>query len=205
MVEKIDFKKVSPGYRAKASEFQVLTLEPTRYLMVDGTGDPNTSTAYTQAVESLYPIAYKLKFASKQIGRDYVVPPLEGLWWADDLTSFTDHRDKSLWHWTLMLMIPRWLDDGDALQAKEAAQASKNLPAADKVRIEVLDEGQCVQTLHVGTYDDEGPVLKSMHEDFIPKHGLQMTGKHHEIYLGDPRRVTPEKLRTILRQPVQSL
>lgn len=205
MTEKIDFKKTYASYQAKVSQFELLTLESMRYLMIDGTGDPNTSPAYQHALETLYPVAYKLKFASKKDGRDYVVPPLEGLWWADDFASFTTQREKSLWCWTMMLMLPPWLDDGDVQRAVEATQAGKTLPSLEQLRIETLVEHQCVQTLHVGSYDDEGPVLQLMHEQFIPKHGLRLTGKHHEIYLGDPRRVAPEKLRTILRQPVQSL
>lgn len=205
MAQKIDFKKTHPGYRAKASQFEILRIEPTRYLMVDGTGDPNTSPAFQHALETLYPIAYKLKFASKKAGQDYVVPPLEGLWWADDFTSFTTQRNKDQWQWTMMLMVPSWLSDAQIKHAVDEAQPSKNLPGMKKLRCETLEEGQCVQTLHIGSYNDEGPVLQAMHEEFIPKHGLRMTGKHHEIYLGDPRKVAPEKLRTILRQPVQTL
>ncbi|MBU2670167.1 GyrI-like domain-containing protein [Actinoplanes bogorensis] len=158
-----------------------------RYLMVDGHGDPNVGTAFQDAVEALYPVAYKLKFASRDAGRDYVVPPLEGLWWADDMDSFTAQRDKSRWDWTLMIMVPDWVD-------------TSSVPSS--VRIETLSEGRCVQTLHVGAYDDEAAVLERMHTSFIPENGLRMTGRHHEIYLSDRRKTEPAKLRTILRQPV---
>lgn len=203
MTEKIDLKKVLDSYRARRGEFRVLDVPERRYLMVDGEGDPNTSPAYAAALEALYPVAYTLKFASKRdLGCDYVVPPLEGLWWAHDMTAFTTRRDKTAWRWTMLLLVPEWITAAmvdDAL----AAVAVKTAPArlAD-VRLETLLEGRCIQTLHVGSFDDEAPILARMHDEIIPAHGLQMTGKHHEIYLSDPRRTTPDKLRTILRQPV---
>jgi hypothetical protein len=172
--------------------------------MVDGKGDPNTSQEYADALAALYPVAYRLKFASRrELERDYVVPPLEALWWATDMTAFTSARDTSQWLWTAMIMTPDWITVemvDDAL----AAVAAKDRPdALDQVRLEHLEEGRCVQTLHIGPYDEEGPVLADMHDRFIPEAGLRMTGKHHEIYLSDARRVEPAKLRTILRQPVE--
>ncbi len=149
-------------------------------------------------------MAYKLKFASKQrLERDYVVPPLESLWWAEDMSVFTSNYDKSKWLWTAMIMVPDWITEDMFLQALEDA-AVKNRPVAlEKLRMAELREGKCVQILHLGPFDDEGPVLKTMHEEFIPANGLAMTGKHHEIYFSDPRKSAPEKLRTILRQPVE--
>ena len=174
-----------------------------RYLMIDGHGDPNTSPAFTEAVEALYPVAYKLKFASKRdLGRDYVVPPLEGLWWAEDMDSFTTARDKSQWDWTLMLMVPDWIDQTMFTAAVEQAGAKHRPARLDDIRLETLSEGRCVQTLHIGSFDDEADVLARLHHEFIPATGLRMAGKHHEIYLSDFRKVAPEKQRTILRQPV---
>ena len=203
MTDKLDFKRTLAGYRAPRERFEIVDLPDQQYLMVDGHGDPNTSPAYADALAALYPVAYKLKFASKrELGRDYVVPPLEGLWWAEDMDAFTASRDKSRWDWTMMLMTPDWIDVG-LFEVTLAQAAAKDAPArlAD-VRLRPLSEGLCVQTLHLGSFDDEAPVLERMHHEFIPEHGLRMTGKHHEIYLSDPRKVAPEKLRTILRQPV---
>jgi hypothetical protein len=203
MTDKLDFKKILAGYRAPPGRFEIVEIPDQQYLMVDGHGDPNTSLAYTDALAALYPLAYKLKFASKrELDRDYVVPPLEGLWWADDMDAFTASRDKSRWDWTMMLMVPEWIDGG-LFEATLAQVVTKDPPArvAD-IRLRPLSEGRCVQTLHLGPFDDEGPVLERMHHEFIPGNGLRLTGKHHEIYLSDPRRVAPEKLRTILRQPV---
>lgn len=206
MPEKYDVKKTD-AFRARRGQFRVLEVPPARYLMIDGRGDPNTDPSYLAAIAALYPVAYTLKFASRNDhGRDYVVPPLEGLWWAGDMASFTDARDKSVWNWTLMLQVPGWLREQDTTAAAEKVRRKKTAPERlDDLRTGVLDEGLCVQTLHVGPYDAEGPVLAEMHHEFIPAHGLEMTGRHHEIYLGDPRRAAPEKLRTILRQPVRTV
>ncbi|MEU4242062.1 GyrI-like domain-containing protein [Actinoplanes sp. NPDC026619] len=189
MADKIDFKREIAAYRAPRGRFAIVDVPDLQYLMIDGQGDPNTGPAFAEATAALYPVAYQLKFASKrELARDYVVPPLEGLWWADDMESFTAARDKSRWHWTLMIMTPDWI--------------TPDMLTSEAVRLEKLSEGRCVQTLHVGSYDDEAPVLARMHAEFIPANALRMTGKHHEIYLSDARKVAPEKLRTILRQPV---
>lgn len=205
MSEKADFKKSLDSYRAKRGELRILDVPDLQYLMIDGHGDPNTSPAFTEAVETLYPLAYTLKFAGKrELGRDFVVMPLEGQWWAEDMDSFTAARDKSRWSWTLMIMQPDWIDQ-DLYAAAVGQVRAKSSPARlDDVRLEPLSEGRCVQTLHVGTFDDEADVLARMHDEFIPGNGLRMVGRHHEIYLSDLRRVAPEKQRTILRQPVRS-
>jgi hypothetical protein len=203
---KIDFKRTLDSYRARQHDFRVVDVPPLQYLMVDGHGDPNTAKDYADAISTLYPVAYKLKFASKQgLGRDYVVPPLEALWWAADMAAFTSARDKSRWSWTVMIMVPDWITSGMFDDAVAKAAAAKNPPLVDRVRLETLREGRCVQTLHIGPYDDEAAVLAALHGDFIPSSGLRMTGKHHEIYLSDARKVEPARLRTILRQPVEEI
>lgn len=201
-----DLKKHLPSYAARRGRFDVITVPPLSYLMIDGHGDPNTAPAYADALATLYPVAYTLKFLSRnELGRDHVVMPLEALWWSDDMASFTSARDKSTWSWTVMILTPDWIT-GEHVATAVAAVAKKRgddgAPALDRLRHGSLDEGLVVQTLHIGPYDDEGPVLEEMHEQVIPAHGLAMTGRHHEIYLGDPRRTAPERLRTILRQPV---
>jgi len=202
MAAKVDLKKTLDSYRARQGEFRVFEVPPLPYLMVDGHGDPNTAQEYADALAALYQMAYKLKFASKNEGRDYVVPPLEALWWAEDMDAFTRARDKSQWDWIAMIMTPDWVTEQMFDEAVSRVGAKDRPASLDKVRLETLAEGTCVQTLHVGSYDDEAPVLEELHERFIPGNGLRMTGKHHEIYLSDPRRVEPAKLRTILRQPV---
>jgi hypothetical protein len=208
MADKTDFKKTLDSYRAVRDRIRIVDVPDISYLMIDGHGDPNSSPDYAEALQALYPVAYKLKFASKRdLGRDYVVMPLEGLWWAEDMDSFTVARDKSRWSWTLLIMTPDWIDRqmfDAAVDQVGSGAGSKERPARlGDIRLEPLSEGTCVQTLHVGSFDDEAAVLARMHDEFIPDNGLRMTGKHHEIYLSDPRKVAPAKLRTILRQPVR--
>lgn len=132
-----------------------------------------------------------------------MVPPLEALWWASDMDVFTSARDKSQWDWTTMIMVPGWISS-EMFDNAVARTAAKDRPASlDRIRMETLHEGTCVQTLHVGPYDTEAAALAELHDHFVPSAGLRMTGKHHEIYLSDARKVAPSKLRTILRQPVE--
>jgi hypothetical protein len=192
VTEKTDFRRELACYSARPGRFSVVDVPDLRYLMIDGSGDPNGG-AFRDAAGALYPVAYRLKFASKRLGRDYVVMPLEGLWWADDMDSFTVSLDKSRWYWTLMIMVPDWIDEPMFAAASEQRTG---------VRLGSLSEGRCVQTLHLGPFDDEAETLARMHDEFLPANGLHRTGRHHEIYLSDPRRTAPAKLRTILRQPV---
>ena len=202
---KVDFKKTLSSYTAKHGKFEFVTIPEMCYLMVDGTGDPNMSPAFAQAIEQLYPIAYALKFISKDVlDRDYVVPPLEALWRAENMDAFV-RREKSKWSWTLLLMVPDWLTDEHFALALHKVESKTGKQATANVRLNSLDEGLCVQTLHIGSFDDEGPVLKEIHDRTIPDAGFTMTGEHHEIYLSDFRKVAPDKLRTILRQPVKKL
>lgn len=200
---RVDHRRCLTAYRAARGRFAVVDVPPLQHLAVDGHGDPNTSPAYRDAVASLFPVAYALRAASRRdLGRDYVVMPLEGLWWADDLAAFTTARDPSRWRWRLLVMTPDWLTRDDVDRASSAVAARGGAPALDRLRLERLDEGRCVQTLHVGPYDAEGPLLEELHRVVLPRLGLRPTGHHHEVYLGDPRRAAPERLRTILRQPV---
>lgn len=203
-MSKVDFKKALKHlYRPSAKEFAVVDVPPMNFLMIDGHGDPNTAQEYADAVEALYAVAYKLKFMSKkELGGDYVVPPLEGLWWAEDMETFTTKRDKSAWDWTMMIMQPEWITQKMFEEALKQVEKKKNLPALSKLRLETYHEGQAVQIMHIGSYDDEGPTIARMHAS-IDENGYEPAGKHHEIYLGDPRKVAPEKLKTVLRQPVR--
>jgi hypothetical protein len=209
---KTDFKKTLDCYRpGRPGEFRELEVPPLSYLAIDGQGDPNTAPAFTAALEALYPLAYSLKSASrKRFDRDYVVMPLEGLWSAADLASFTTARDKSRWHWTLLMMVPEWISDGMLNEARTAVAAKtpsveRSVGAAstlDAVRLQTLDEGPSVQTMHVGAFDDEAEVLRDLHEEVIPGLGATPGGPHHEIYLSDARKIEPARRRTLLRQPI---
>lgn len=199
-----DLKKEIASYRARDGVFDLLTVPPLRYLMIDGHGDPNTSAAYADALATLYPVAYALKFHSRnELGRDHVVMPLEALWWSADMDAFTGARDKSRWDWTAMILTPAWITGEDVETARRTVARKGRGPVLEELRWELLDEGLVVQTLHLGPYDDEGPTLATMHGEVLTSHGLVLAGKHHEIYLSDARRTAPARLRTILRQPVE--
>jgi hypothetical protein len=200
---KVDFKKTLKHLYNPPKKFVVVDVPEMQFLMVDGHGDPNTAQAYREAVEALYAVAYKIKFLSKKaLEKDYTVPPLEGLWWAEEMESFIT-RDKSQWDWTMMIMTPEWIGQEIFADAVAQARKAKNPAALDKVWLERYHEGLSAQIMHVGSYDDEGPVLSRMHGEFMPENGYCENGKHHEIYLSDPRRVAPKKLKTVLRQPVK--
>ncbi|WP_062464698.1 GyrI-like domain-containing protein [Demequina soli] len=201
MDAKADLKRELDSYRARRGELRLVDVPPMSSLMADGRGDPNTSPEFSAALGALYPVAYGLKFLSKrELGRDYVVMPLEGLWWADDPAAFAA-GDRAAWRWTAMIAVPGWTER-EAFEAVVARVRAKGAPARlDDVRLETLEEGRCMQTLHVGPFADEGPVIARLHAE-IADQGLALTGRHHEIYLSDLRRSAPERLRTILRQPV---
>jgi len=203
-MSKVDFKKTLKQFYIPPKEFVMVDVPEMQFVMVDGHGDPNTAQEYQDAVEALYAVAYKMKFISKkELEKDYVVPPLEGLWWAEDMATFSN-REKSEWDWTMMIMTPEWISVEIFDDAIKKVRQAKDPASLDQVRLERYHEGLSVQIMHIGSYDDEGPgpVLAQMHSDFIPNNGFVENGKHHEIYLSDPRRVAPEKLKTVLRQPV---
>lgn len=201
MADKIDLKKTEKAYfSAPKDHFGEATFGPHDYLMVDGQGSPGESAEYQAALEKLYPLAYATKFYSKlELSRDYVVPPLEGLWWADDRSAYTEPGRRGEWKWTLMLMLPDWITPDHV----DAARARKSGLELSAVRVETLNEGLCLSHLHLGPFAAEAPKLQRLHHQLIPEGGYAFNGEHHEIYLSDPRRTAPEKLRTILRQPVK--
>ena len=181
----------------------MVDVPPMQFLMIDGHGDPNTAQEYRDAVEVLYAVAYKLKFISrKETGVDYVVPPMEGLWWVENMEEFTTD-DKSAWDWTMMVMQPEWITREMLHEAVRQVERRKNLPALSKLRLETYREGLSVQIMHFGGYADEAPTLARLHNEFIPENGYEAAGKHHEIYLSDPRRVAPDRLKIVLRQPIR--
>ncbi|QMV01213.1 hypothetical protein GHV40_06825 [Devosia sp. D6-9] len=202
MSDKIDFRKsLKTLYQPSAKAFELIEVPAMQFVMVDGAGNPNTAEAYKHALEWLYGTSYALKFAVRHAtGQDYVVPPLEGLWWSEDMESFI-RRDKDRWRWTMMIMAPDFASSALYEAAVEKARGKLGESPAS-LRLERYEEGLSVQILHIGSYDDEGPTLARLHDEFMPQNGLVATRHHHEIYLSDARKTAPEKLKTILRQPV---
>ncbi len=202
MTDKLDFKKSDRAfYTGKQGRWDRLTLPEMTFLAIEGQGDPN-GPAYAAALSALYPLAYGIKFACKAEGADFTVPPLEALWWADDPTAFTA-GDRAAWHWQAMLRLPDDVTQDRLDAARATVRAKGKTGPFDAVRLITLTEGDALQTLHLGPYTDEAPTLAELHDQIMPEAGLTFAGPHHEIYLSDPRRAAPEKLRTILRQPVR--
>jgi hypothetical protein len=202
-MDKYDVKKALKNLYSAPPTFTIVDVPPLKYLAVDGAGNPNTAASYSEAVEALYSVSYTLKFASKGEGRDFVVGPLEGLWRAEDPEVFVT-GDKDSWEWTMLISQPEWITEEDVVAAKEKVAAKKTLAALPLMRFVTITEGTAVQIMHVGSYDDEAPTLAALHHEYMPEHELVFAGDHHEIYLSDPRRTAPEKLKTILRQPVRA-
>ena len=200
---KLDLQKeLKHLYQPTSREFTIVEVPPMNFLMLDGRGDPNTSEEFQGAMTALYGMSFTLKFASKgQLSIDYRVMPSEGLWWTDGVLGL-NLEDKSKFCWTLMLMQPEHITASTVEQAWKDVQRKRPSPALDRVRFERFVEGWSVQIMYIGPYANEGPTIARMHE-FSAQNGYEPSGKHHEIYLGDPRRTAPEKLRTVLRQPVR--
>jgi len=205
---KIDLKKEEKNlYNPSKKDFSLADVPEMSFLMVDGRGDPNEEP-FGLAVEALYAVSYTVKFMSKaDPGIDYVVMPLEGLWWAEDMDVFQpDEMDKSQWLWTAMIRQPDHITATMVEEAIERTRAKKKaLDRLDEVRFESFHESLSVQIMHLGPFSEEGPTIHRLHHDFLPANGFQENGKHHEIYLSDIRRTAPEKLKTVLRQPVRKL
>lgn len=203
-MEKIDLKKkLKPLYSAAAGKCVVVDVPAMNFLMADGHGDPNTSQDYRDAVETLFAVSYTIKFMIKKgpSAVDYGVLPLEGLWWTDDPADFNSN-DKDSWKWTAMVMQPEWVTQELVEAGAEQAAGKKDLPALPAMRFESFEEGKAAQILHVGPYSEEAPTIERLHR-FIAEQGFRLVGKHHEIYLSDPRRSAPAKLKTIIRQPIR--
>jgi hypothetical protein len=201
-MEKINYKKeLKKLYHPPAGQAAIVDVPEMNFLMIDGRGDPNTAPAYQEAIETLYFVSYTLKFMIKKADQvDYGVMPLEGLWWAEDMTAFTS-GDKSQWLWTSMIMQPPPVTPEKVAEAIRTVQQKKNPPGLAKIRFEAFREGLCAQVMHIGSFSDEGPTIEKMHQ-FIISRGCELRDKHHEIYLSDFRRTVPEKLKTVIRQPM---
>lgn len=201
---KIDLKKeMKQVYSPFAKEVSIVEVPPMSYLMIDGEGNPNTSQEYMDSIEALYAVSYALKFLSKKGANptDYVVMPLEGLWWADNMAEFS-LENKDTWKWTSMIVQPSFVTEAMVSQALEQVEKKKGLTALSRMRFEKYDEGPSAQIMHIGPYTAETPTICKLHK-FIEDNGYSSRGKHHEIYLSDPRKAALEKLKTIIRQPIK--
>jgi hypothetical protein len=202
-MKKIDYKKeLRSLYSPSSKEISVVDVPTMNYLMIDGKGDPNKVKEYGEAIEALYTVSYTIKFMTKKgkVGIDYGVMPLEGLWWVPYMKDFSTNR-KDDWLWSAMILQPEMITKSIFHQAIESVRKKKDLAAIEKIRFESYNEGKCAQILYIGPYSEEASTIARLHE-FIIGSGRKLTGKHHEIYLNDPRKTAPEKLKTVIRQPM---
>ncbi len=200
---KIDYKReLKQLYRSSSRKVQIVDVPPLNFLMCDGKGDPNVSQDFQDAIEALYGLSYTIKFLYKKgdSAVDYTVMPLEGLWWSDDPSGFDIER-KDTWCWTLMIMQPELVTADSVARSRETLAQRKNPVALPRIRFETYHEGLAAQIMHIGPFSEEGPTIEKLHQ-YIEQNGYRRRGKHHEIYLSDIRRASPEKWKTVLRQPI---
>ncbi len=205
MTKKTDLKKQFPNLYSPSRDPHILDIPDMWFFMVDGTGYPGDNPLYQEAMQLLYGVSYTLKMSvMKPAGKDYVVPPLEGLWWADDMEVFTESylERKDEWKWTSMIRIPDFVDEEQIVKALKLFKEKKKPENFNKIRYELYSEGTVVQVLHLGPFSEEGPIIANMHR-YAEERDYLLHNKHHEIYLSDPRRTKPEKLRTVIRQPIR--
>jgi hypothetical protein len=201
-MEKIDLKKeLKAFYNPNVKDVTFVAVPKMNFMMIDGKGAPE-SPQFSLSIQALYPIAYTIKFDKKKTeGTDFAVMGMEGLFWAKDMKVFMpETADRKEWQWTLMIIQPDFVTKADFIKAKEAAKKKKDNPYIENVRFESFSEGKAAQIMHIGPYSAEGPNIQRLHQK-ITEIGGKLSGKHHEIYLSDPRRVTPDKMKTVLRQP----
>lgn len=207
-MDKINYrKKYHDLYSPVSSRVEQVIVPAMQFAMVDGEGTPEgpeQSPEFQNAISALYGITYTLKMGRKKAGiePDYTIAPLEGLWWMADGREFDAARPAD-WRWTLMLFQPEFITRSDFEDALASLKARKPNPALKATRLEIFSEGEAIQIMHIGPYAEEARSI-SLLEDYATERGYRLSGKHHEIYLGDPRRAKPEKLKTILRRPITS-
>ncbi len=202
----IDMKKEFKHlYNPPSKEVAVVDVPPMNFLMVDGQGDPNTSPEFQASVGTLFGVSYTLKFEIKKANpaADYTVMPLEALWWTEDADGF-NAENKCAWKWTLMIAQPQSVTNDLVQAAIDTVKKKEASPALSRLRFECLHEGLCAQSMHIGPYSAERPTIERIHR-FIGENGYVPAGKHHEIYLSDPRRCAPEKMKTVVRQPIRAV
>ena len=204
MPEKVDLsKELKAVYRASSKVPALITVPRLKYLMIDGAGYPETSPDFHPAMEALFSIAYTIKFMFKKGPQqlDFKIMPLEGIWWMKDDAQW-DMKRPDDWRWRLASAVPDFVDAAALREAKKQIKKKKDLPSADKLRLKSWKEGDAVQMMHIGPYDKEQAAIDSILA-FTADNGYAVNGRHHEIYFSDPRRVAPEKLKTIIRFPVK--
>ena len=199
--DKIDMKKTLKECYTAGKEVSFVEIPAISYIGYEGKGDPNTAPEYQNAMEVLFGTVYTLKFMLKERGMDFAVMPLEGQWWTENPADFTEYN-KDGWSWKMMVAVPDFIDETLFEEAREKFRRKKDTQGLDKARLEILTDGLSAQFLYLGPYSGEAPFIALMHRT-AEEQGYRLRGRHREIYLNSPQRTAPEKLKTIIRQPVE--
>jgi hypothetical protein len=207
-MDTLDYKKqMKELYFPPNTQPVLIDVPEMQFVMADGHGDPNTSALFQDAMQALYGLSYTIKFMLKtENTQDYVVFPLEGLWWMEDMREFSlDRKDE--WLWTVMIRQPEWVNQThfkkaiEEIKRKKQAKKEPVPESLSRVRFERFKEGLSTQIMHIGPFAAEAPTIAKLHS-YITEQGFKLRDKHHEIYMSDPRRTPQEKLKTVIRQPV---
>lgn len=202
-MEKIDMKKTLKECYTGKSSVKFVEVPKIKYITYTGKGNPNTSEEFKSSMEVLYGMAYTMKFQFKKEERDFVVMPLEGQWWTDIPEDFSlDNRD--IWNWKVMIALPDYVTDEAFEKSREILKKKKDPIGLEKAKLEEVEDGLSAQFLYKGPYRDEAPYIKEMHE-YIESQGYRLRDRHREIYLNSPQRVSEDKLKTIIRHPIEKM
>lgn len=209
-MDKLDLTKLYKTYYTAKTAPEIVDIETARFVSILGKGDPS-GEAFSADIQLLYPVAYAIKFACKEMGKDFTVSKLEGLWWFDEqkfgnltMSEAPQKVPRSEWEYRLLIRMPDFVDEKMIASAVETVVSKKKMPAAERVHFFEMTEGKCVQMLHVGAFNDEPVSLQKMLH-FMQTKGMSKNGLHHEIYLSDFRKAAPEDLKTILREPFETI
>lgn len=207
IIEKLDLKKEDPNYYSARRKPELRDLDSYYYLSLSGRCDPQ-SDQFLEAIDKLYAVAYAVKFICKAEDMDFVVPKMEGFWWIDgglEAQKYFASTPPEQWNWKIVIRMPDFVEGDHYYRAIQKVKAkNKDLLKENAVKFELINEGLCVQGLHIGSFYEEEPTIDGI-MNFIQENGLQINGYHHEIYLSDPRRTPEEKLKTILRYSVKQI
>lgn len=202
-MEKLDMKKALKECYTGKKGVKFVTVPKVKYLTYQGKGNPNNSEEFQSSMEVLFGMAYKLKFLYKKQEKDFAVMPLEGQWWTDVPEDFSlDNKD--IWNWKVMIALPDYVTEEAFEEARGALKKKKDPVGLEKATLETQEDGLVAQFLYVGPYEGEAPYIEDMH-NYVKTQGYKLKGKHREIYLNSPQRVAPEKLKTIIRHPIEKM
>lgn len=197
------YARMKEMYQPTNKHFSAIEMPEMTYMAIDGEGDPDCE-AFSHAVKWLYSLVFFMRpVVKKKIGKNFVEPPLECMFWADDIEDFVS-GNKAKWRWRAMIVIIPELSPNDLFLECIDKTSEKLGAAPESLRIEQIDEGKCVQIMHIGEYSNIQKLCGKLYNEYLPENNLKPTGFYHEIYLNDPNRVSPNNRKVVIRQPVSS-